>query len=238
MLEGALFWGSPALNVHQTCQCVWTWCWPSALTASRSRLEDDQLQATTTTKHHQMSKSHHLSSQALGFQMLARGRSCSKQEQYAAVTNYALPSPSPRTHRAFFFQLPSTVLQLSTNSVSLGIVWSIWQKCGGPQSETANVISNWMSQSLVSFQGDHEGQNCSVRAAGEVTCVALLSTSAWPFISGRKHWSHRAIISSDTSYSGSGETFLKILASSKCKAKSWQSPPRESCTINIKIEFR
>lgn len=95
----------------------------------------------------------HLSSQALGFQMLARGRSCSKQEQYAAVTNYALPSPSPRTHRAFFFfffQLPSTVLLLSTNSVSLGIVWSIWQKCGGPQSETDNVISNWMSQSLVS----------------------------------------------------------------------------------------
>lgn len=142
------------------------------------------------------------------------------------------------TELFFFFQLPSTVLQLSTNPVSLGIVWSIWQKCGGPQSETANVISNWMSQSLVSFQGDHEGQNCSVRAAGEVTCVALLSTSAWPFISGRKHWSHRAIISSDTSYSGSGETFLKILASSKCKAKSWQSPPRESCTINIKIEFR
>lgn len=138
----------------------------------------------------------------------------------------------------FFFQLPSTVLLLSTNSVSLGIVWSIWQKCGGPQSETDNVISNWMSQSLVSFQGDCDGQNCSVRAAGEGTCVALLSTSAWPFISGRKHWSHRAIISSDSSYSGSSETFWKILVSRKCRAKSWQSHPRESCTINIKIEFR
>lgn len=35
-----------------------------------------------------------------------------------------------------FLQLPSTVLQLKTNPASLGVVWSMWQICEGPQSET------------------------------------------------------------------------------------------------------
>lgn len=147
--------GSPALNVHQTCQCVWTWCWPSALTASRSRLEDDQLRATTTTKHHQMSKGHHLSS---FIPSSGVSDACSRKKLLKARTIcccYKLCPAKPFTKNTqsfffFFFRLPSTVLLLSTNSVSLGIVWSIWQKCGGPQSETDNVISNWMSQSLVS----------------------------------------------------------------------------------------
>lgn len=52
-----------------------------------------------------MSEGHRPSSKALGCQIVAWGSAAlifkAKQEQYTAVTNHALPSPSPRTYKAW-----------------------------------------------------------------------------------------------------------------------------------------
>lgn len=115
-----------------------------------------------------------------------------------------------------FLQLPSTVLQLNTNPARLGIVWSICQKCEGPQSETVCIYPNWMSQCLVWLQKDRDGQNCWVREVQQKAVLVWntglrrrildLLVSAWSCFSGRLYRSQTAILSADTCNSGEGET--------------------------------